>query len=212
MGVGKVRERPIIFNSEMVRAILDGRKTMTRRPLEPQPSCAKVELYSTSHWMRVPRQHKKRRIWVPTSNSGKVGIFERPYYVCPHGDEGDRWWVRETFNTYRPFTGDIDYDLNNVIVNYYASDNEKYRDRVEWRPSIHMPRWASRITLEITNVKVERLQEITEEDTRAEGIINPLGCLALNIFPAYLYSLYAKKSEYQWNNNPWVWVIEFKKI
>ncbi|CAA0348542.1 morphogenetic protein [Klebsiella pneumoniae] len=209
-------ERGMIFNGEMVRAILDGRKTQTRRIVKLQPDedgLAKVT----------------NGPWVDTSERN---------YRCPFGDVGDRIWVRETFQG--PL---FDYEQMEAYLEdssrfekpefcQYAADGghrPEYQDaddnlRHGWRPSIHMPRWASRIMLEITDVRVERLNAISEEDARAEGIIDggclncgepePCGCAnpepdATDAF-AYLWqSIYGQES---WNANPWVWVIEFKRV
>ncbi|HCB0080241.1 TPA: morphogenetic protein [Klebsiella pneumoniae] len=209
-------ERGMIFNGEMVRAILDGRKTQTRRIVKLQPDedgLAKVT----------------NGPWVDTSERN---------YRCPFGDVGDRIWVRETFQG--PL---FDYEQMEAYLEdssrfekpefcQYAADGghrPEYQDaddnlRHGWRPSIHMPRWASRIMLEITDVRVERLNAISEEDARAEGIIDggclncgepePCGCAnpepdATDAF-AYLWqSIYGQES---WNANPWVWVLEFKRV
>ncbi|MCG7803995.1 hypothetical protein MCV29_22820 [Enterobacter asburiae] len=192
-------ERGMIFNGEMVRAILDGRKTQTRRPVNP----------STANLLDLQGQypHKKYNI------------------SCPFGAIGDRIWVRETWAE----AGASAPDLKLYRANYPAHVPAHYENvppaqDVRWTPSIHMPRWASRILLEITDVRVERLNDISEEDARAEGIIDggclncgepePCGCAnpepdATDAF-AYLWqSIYGQEN---WNANPWVWVIEFNRI
>lgn len=192
-------ERGMIFNGEMVRAILDGRKTQTRRPVNP----------STANLLDLQGQypHKKYNI------------------SCPFGAIGDRIWVRETWAE----AGASAPDLKLYRANYPAHVPTHYENvppaqDVRWTPSIHMPRWASRILLEITDVRVERLNDISEEDARAEGIIDggclncgepePCGCAnpepdATDAF-AYLWqSIYGQEN---WNANPWVWVIEFNRI
>lgn len=190
-----MKERGMIFNGEMVRAILDGRKTQTRRTVKPQPDedgLAKVT----------------NGPWVDTSERN---------YRCPFGAAGDRIWVRETWARYN-------IDQNSHDIAYRATTPEDWPEDGRWRPSIHMPRWASRILLEITNVRVERLNAISEEDARAEGIIDggclncgepePCGCAnpepdATDAF-AYLWqSIYGQEN---WNANPWVWVISFKRV
>ncbi|MHB5484822.1 hypothetical protein ACYB82_21830 [Klebsiella pneumoniae] len=197
-------ERGMIFNGEMVRAILDGRKTQTRRPIKwKQTRFTEIgEREDGSHWP-----------W--SEDAEHVCDFWHP---CPFGAVGDRIWVRETWNKYGGLlTYRADHD--------WIDDMRKETVCIaKWVPSIHMPRWASRILLEITDVRVERLNAISEEDARAEGIIDggclncgepePCGCAnpepdATDAF-AYLWqSIYGQES---WNANPWVWVIEFERV
>ncbi|WP_438335272.1 hypothetical protein ACSYAE_09085 [Edwardsiella tarda] len=197
-----MKERPIIFNDEMVRAILSGTKTMTRRPVKPQPA-DDIRLY------QLPNPE---HIGYVSSIKHKFG--SRTTHLCPYGQPGDRLWVRETF-------GDC-----GVRFVYRADTDDGTACQVKrWTPSIHMPRWASRITLEITGVRVERLQDITEDDARAEGI-SPAGELLPEYPDAYLTprgglstvrvafrrlwkSIYGDTG---WNSNPWVWVIAFRRV
>ncbi|EPY6886561.1 hypothetical protein ACXEGV_004329 [Klebsiella quasipneumoniae] len=226
-------ERGMIFNADMVRAILDGRKTQTRRIMKPQPEpCPRG-----GHWW--PSNVFKTMLHVEDEmQNGKGGWGGLVGDACPFGDVGDRIWVRETFQG--PL---FDYDLMDNYCKdptpfekpefcvykadgvpapeFYDADDELH---CCWRPSIHMPRWASRILLEITDVRVERLNAISEEDARAEGIIDggclncgePEQCGCANPEPdatdafAYLWqSIYGQDN---WNANPWVWVIEFKRV
>ncbi|HDO6729046.1 morphogenetic protein [Klebsiella pneumoniae] len=198
-----MKERGMIFNGEMVRAILDGRKTQTRRIVKLQPDedgLAKVT----------------NGPWVDTSERN---------YRCPFGDVGDRIWVRETFQG--PL---FDYEQMEAYLEdssrfekpefcQYAADGghrPEYQDaddnlRHGWRPSIHMPRWASRIMLEITDVRVERLKSISDGDAIREGCsiadMKSGDCVA-DVFARLWASIYGAES---WNANPWVWVIEFKR-
>ena len=153
-----IKERPIIFNTEMVKAILDGRKTQTRRVIksQPTPEPDRFEYYG----------EKLGWGWLPTSKSGKIGIFTPPRYYCPYGKIGDRLWVRETWSH-----GCNDFGTNRFTVHYRADglDHKGHR----WSPSIFMPRKRSRITLEITDIRVERIQDISEQDAIAEGVIVP---------------------------------------
>ncbi|MDZ0181502.1 hypothetical protein [Klebsiella quasipneumoniae] len=217
-----MKERGMIFNAEMVRAILDGRKTQTRRIMKAQPS----EDFTPMN-MALEADYKAR--WYTPGIVDKDGYLqpagkevfgvanENEGYSCPFGAVGDRIWVRETWARYN-----IDQDSHDMA--YRATIPEDWPESGRWRPSIHMPRWASRITLEITDVRVERLNAISEEDARAEGIIDggclncgepePCGCAnpepdATDAF-AYLWqSIYGQES---WNANPWVWVIEFERV
>ena len=187
----KMRERPILFNSEMVKAILEGRKTQTRRVIKPQP-----EDFDGDNILWKGR-------W-------------KPLNVCPYGQVGDRLWVKETW-TPDIFTGKpLWYKANGI------PDSLK---NIRWKPSIFMPRWASRITLEITGLRVERLQEITEEDTIKEGIVMnnrpfegwywmPNIYSTTNPIVAFekLWDSLNAKREYSWEQNPWCWVLEFKRI
>ncbi|EPH3083548.1 ASCH domain-containing protein [Klebsiella pneumoniae] len=200
-----MKERGMIFNGEMVRAILDGRKTQTRRIMAPQPA-DDIE--------RCIFPNPEAIGW-KSSLRHKHGSTTA--HFCPHGKPGDLIWVRETWARYN-------IDQNSHDIAYRATTPADWPEEGRWRPSIHMPRWASRILLEITDVRVERLNAISEEDARAEGIIDggclncgepePCGCAnpepdATDAF-AYLWqSIYGQES---WNDNPWVWVISFERI
>lgn len=221
-----MKERGMIFNGEMVRAILDGRKTQTRRIMAPQPADD------------IERGIFPNPEVIGWKSSRRHKHGSTTAHFCHYGKPGDRIWVRETFQG--PL---FDYDLMDSYCKdptlfekpefcvykadgvpapeFYDADDELH---CCWRPSIHMPRWASRILLEITDVRVERLNAISEEDARAEGIIDggclncgepePCGCVnpepdATDAF-AYLWqSIYGQEN---WNANPWVWVIEFERV
>ncbi|HBQ8417721.1 TPA: morphogenetic protein [Klebsiella pneumoniae] len=227
-------ERGMIFNAEMVRAILAGRKTQTRRIMKVQPESNQLGLLlitdSTRH-SDIGRYH-----WAESNATGNY--VRSKLFACPFGAVGDQIWVRETFQgplfNYEQMDEYLEDSSKFEKPEFcqYAADGghrPEYQDaddnlRHGWRPSIHMPRWASRILLEITDVRVERLNAISEEDARAEGIIDggclncgepePCGCAnpepdATDAF-AYLWqSIYGQES---WNANPWVWVIEFKRV
>lgn len=211
-----MKERPVIFNGEMVRAILDGRKTQTRRTVSDRHL----------HLINVASQVGE----CYPLESGIDHANSQSYYRehCPFGHVGDRLWVRETFAAF-----DADWkhpgkphDLKdgpwpNVV---YPATVAKIPDGT-CRPSIHMPRWASRILLEITAVRVERLNRVSEEDARAEGVkpagemlpdypdtfLTPRGDFATAkvAFQRLWQSIYGEES---WSANPWVWVIEFKRV
>ena len=223
-----MKERPILFNSEMVRAILEGRKTQTRRVVKPQPG----------DFQRVVRSCDSPSGWgYARMISGVQNI------TCPYGQPGDRLWVRETFvieHNYNlgdydpPFQdgrpvkyhdAEIDTDPYWEQPHYRATDPtpefyivDDYDPGCSWKPSIHMPRWASRITLEITDVRVERVQDITDEGIMAEGFgYNQLredgrmknGFPIIDGFADLWDSINAKRG-YSWDLNPWVWAISFK--
>ncbi len=227
-----MKARPIIFSGEMVRAILRGEKTQTRR-------VAKKELW--------PIIDESARV------NGKPAINMLGYYMpCPYGEQGDRLWVRETwgivkdgklegfplFEYERPDTDSKDQwkqlaaceagrmTLNDGYVLRYRADGisvgraGKGKYAGKWRPSIHMPRWASRILLEVVSIRVERIQDISEEDAQAEGCrgvaygTGPNG--SEGVLPSIqMHSLWDKinaKRGYGWDVNPWVWVVGFKMI
>ena len=205
-----MKERPVIFNSEMVRAILDGRKTQTRRPI------------------KFPLLDKNMGCEL-AGNEFAGEVRAGNYSNVPFGQVGDRLWVRETWQG--PLVDEEhleDYRANVEKFQApqfceYAADGgarPEFCDlddnvRQGWRPSIHMPRWASRITLEITAVRVERLNDISEEDARAEGvepsqhIITPPEALYRVGLLKLWQSIYGEES---WSANPWVWVIEFRRV
>jgi hypothetical protein len=205
-----VQERPILFRAEMVRAILDGRKTQTRRVVKP----------ATIKLLEAARQAGE--VEYPPENAGDDKYIAQ---FCPHGQPGDRLWVRETFCTSRRTvnkpTGD--FQCNRVRGLWEFSI---FRERVmrpedyRWKPSIFMPRWASRIALEITGVRVERVQDISEKDAIAEGVRAPDArrwtCNA-KLTPqadafAVLWDSINAKRDYSWESNPWVWVISFNRV
>ncbi len=200
-----MRERPILFSEPMVRAILEGRKSMTRRVVKPQPQYTKMDEFLRA----CPAM-----------------------CACPYGLPGDRLWVRESFYCVdMPHYGDTP-----CLV--YADEYERYQKYdqtkphgIEERPcgfkfghhpSIFMPRWASRINLEITGIRVERLQDISEEDAKDEGCSGGVTTEShfgsnkafestpLSEFYNLWESINAKRG-FGWDKNPWVWVIEFKR-
>lgn len=215
-----MKERPILFKGDMVKAVLEGRKTQTRRVLKPRPDM-------------------QRGVWRWKPKAGwDVNVDHINAAMCPYGspyhDPSDRLWVRETFyqhgkwvkngktktgNQSWMFRGTKRYDLD---VRF--SDNppeiirpNKYR-RPGWykRPSIFMPRWASRILLEVTGVRVERVQDISEDDAMAEGVLdwvpnNLRGLSFVEIF-RHLWNSINIIRRFGWDNNDWVWVVEFKRI
>ncbi|HIC1652442.1 TPA: morphogenetic protein [Klebsiella variicola] len=203
----KITERGMIFNAEMVRALLDGRKTQTRRPV------------------KFP-VHDKNLGCELAGNELAGELSAGNYLNSEFGKPGDRIWVRETFQG--PL---FDFDLMDSYCKdstpfekpefcvykadgipapeFYDADDELH---CRWRPSIHMPRWASRILLEITDVRVERLKSISDRDALREGCstadMKSGDCVA-DVFARLWASIYGSDS---WNANPWVWVIEFKRV
>lgn len=152
-----MKERPILFSGPMVRAILDGRKAQTRRVIKQIP-------HKPVAHARV--NHQGFVEWVDTDGVAYTG--GKP---CPYGVVGDRLWVRETWKPTGLLAGAKPSETRACGHFAYAADAEQRRrdQHIRWRSSIHMPRWASRITLEVTGVRVERLQDISEDDATAEG-------------------------------------------
>jgi len=228
-----IKEYPILFTGEMIRAILAGNKTMTRRAVKPQPKGKTAEDFlDDDEWFKkafgglcLPR------------------IKDLPM-ECTYGQPGDRLWVRETFLqsmcSYQDITGEYESYFDREKVEY-AADGAIPRflrpDRVSspWmakRPSIHMPRWASRILLEVVSVRVERLQEISDGDAINEGVERlpdaPRFFHSYNFGPGNkskshceltakdsfrtLWDSINVKRGHPWESNPWVWVVEFKVI
>ncbi len=207
-----MKEHPIISKGEMVRAILDGRKTQMRRVIKPQPSRAVETVCNIGE-----------DIWDLTSTHAE-DFDARDQWKCPHGQPGDQLWVRETFQYVSDDNGPFKSREKGI---HFENDEERFRieylatmgSTIEWdppnfRPSIYMPRWASRITLEITDVKVERVQEITSQSVWFEGAPRN-GTESVqdqrDWFEKLWNSIYEKK-DFGFDKNPWVWVIEFKKI
>ncbi|HGE8482390.1 TPA: hypothetical protein ACGD7T_001223 [Serratia marcescens] len=228
-----MKERPVIFNGEMVRAILDGRKTQTRRVMKPQPE----PCYRGGHWW--PSNTFKTMLHIEEQmQNGAGGWGGLAGDACPFGAVGGRLWVRETF---MDLTGTgIEATTGKFEGFAYRTDTPagSYGDEVrkeyglKWTPSLHMPRKACRILLEITAVRVERLNDISEEDAKAEGVRaiennfgnGPAYCdyllpnlddtaewynRASDSFKSLWKSIYGEES---WHANPWVWVIEFSRV
>lgn len=195
--------KPILFNTEMVRAILDGRKSCTRRICKDANECTVPDMDYYDPDKRTYAVHN----YADEKHTDKLSIAERTCPICP----GDILYVRETWHK----------GLERYIYRANYSDTEKfYRDgkeiEMKWHPSIHMPKEAARIWLKVTDVRVERLQEITETQAQSEGCNSGLltgACTARGQFED-LWNSTIKKSDlarYGWNANPWVWVIEFER-
>lgn len=208
----EVRERPILFSAPMVRAILDGSKTQTRRVVKPQPSHRLVE----------PRVGLT--IGMDPADDGAVwydsdGINPGRPVRCPYGRPLDRLWVRESWATPTSYDAMSPSEAMAAMADrlpfgapqvwYRASTREHNQASHRWRPSIHMPRRISRITLEITEVRVERVQEISEEDARAEGVDRLF--TYRGVFQGLWNAINGPRG-YGWDANPWVWVLTFRRV
>lgn len=179
--------KPIIFSTEMVRALLDGRKTQTRRVIKPQPT--------TKTWEKYLQE-------------------EQPCYLNPYGQPGDVLWVRETWADLRGmgFGKEFAYRADSWCGDHEDSDSMRCRldYGVKWKPSIHMPRKAARLFLEITDIKVERVQDIDDDDAIDEGVGGNINEGPTAAF-AELWDTINAKRGYSWESNPWCWVIEFRR-
>jgi hypothetical protein len=195
--------RPILFSSEMVRAILAGQKTQTRRVMKPQPS-AQVYQYCSfnAFYPALPDDEH-----APNYNEEHRSLY---------GVTGDRLWVRENGWERPDRTDKMMREGADTWTRYqYDADDCDHDQLREWgwkrRPSIFMPRWASRIILEIVKVRVERVHDISHEDAIAEGMVYEYPVTEKTRYVSLWNSLNAKRG-FGWNVNPWVWVIEFKRI
>jgi len=250
-----VKERGILFSAPMIRALLAGTKTMTRRLLNPQP------VRSLPHTKPLPggdgswdihrpigwRWQKSKNFRVYVADMAEASFTENLARHCPYGVPGDRLWVRETwYDAFGRRPGEA-HEMNVDRFEDGSVDGIEYRathdcaaweagcqcnpdgdgKRSEWRPSIYMPRWASRLTLEVTSVRVERLQDITPEGVIAEGLgpfprcdcevcrMSSGMCPAdagvhLEEFAALWDSINGKRAN--WASNPWVWVVSFRRV
>ena len=236
---GIMKEHGMIFNGEMVRALLDGRKTQTRRPIK----------WKQTRFTEIGEREDGSK-WPWSEDAEHACDFWHP---CPFGAVGDRIWVRETFQGPLFYYDLMDsyckdptpfekpefcvYKADGVPApEFYDADDELH---CSWRPSIHMPRWACRILLEITDVRVERLNAISEEDAQSEGVHTEVwdqtvvarNYAAIDGFfqfwtedmPHYVEMNQLYRSSFRslwesiygaenWQANPWVWVIEFKRV
>ena len=207
-----MKERPIIFSAPIVRAILAGAKTQTRRLVRPQPEdrCPLVRDWGAAFRNYAPHKAYLGNVKMADGSWGRVQY----HYGLP----GDRLWVRETWGAWPHMMGGVQPETLR-----YRADGEYQNDRGtwRWRPSIHMPRWASRITLEITDVRLEQLQDISEADAVAEGckpirpelvqdgLIARPGRSAVEEFRLVWEEIHGGGS---WDANPFVWVATFRRI
>lgn len=210
-----IKERPILFSAPMVRAILEGRKTVTRRPVKATKAHADGFI-----------MFDHGNGWRPYNMFGDSEVdsegMEYPI-PCPYGQPGDRLWVRETwycdhFEVQQgPYLKPVDmHDLDQSREDgelVYAADGltPYEQEQPTWKPSIHMPRWASRILLEITDVRVERLQDISREGCIAEGPDLPVADHLDRAWHVQFQRLWESTGG-DWDTNPWVWVVEFKQV
>lgn len=246
----EIKERPILFSAPMVRAILEGQKTVTRRPVKggqiPTEGTS-VPVGDRQRWSAIGQRDPRYGFCVFGSTEAECAKELEEFAPCPYGKPGERLWVRETFallgnedgvcidwndrlikgdeqeaaRIYRASCDRADYGLWNIPDKAdWKPDTEDMLYEGAWRPSIHMPRWASRILVEITEVRVERLQEITYEQAVAEGVHRgPLREWsasdeggACHKYPVPAFRDLWQSTGGNWDANPWVWVVEFKQV
>lgn len=245
-----MKDRPILFSAPMVRAILTGTKSQTRRIVKPQPvpfvqhtpnrhptnrTAPYIDAYCGEKKTEAnPRGMSREWHWWTADNrlGDKVAL-------CPYGQPGDRLWVRETWRAHKAFDLAAPHELPKIDgVHYEADAKPLFWDYGKLRPSIHMPRWASRITLEITGVRVERLNDISEVDAKAEGLntvtkdgsLWKWGIADSDGLPgnddtgwhwqewecdprdAYSKLWESINGPDSWGANPWVWAVEFRRV
>lgn len=212
MAATAVREGPILFKGRLVRAILEDRKWQTRRVIKPQTTSGPHQIEDL------------------VTSKDALAAFIR--HKSPYGKKGDRLYVRETW---AGCCGRYAYQADGKVVGGFK---KSWLPTTRWRPSIHMPKRLSRITLEVTRIRVERIQQITEADAKAEGVQIPVtseGCPegkvkmlvrvgtpyrtdywnarhAYRAEFAYLWDSINKRRGYGWEKNPWVWVVDFRRI
>ena len=217
------KTRPIIMTAESVRATLAGRKTQTRRVIVPQPD--------QEYNLDPPVYRPEFCGWAhPIASTWDIEDGEAKLWRCPYGIPGDRLWVREKFITGWETDGDdVQYcdDAGNDLpkrvwfaadrdLDAWAMDDGPLVENIPWKPSIHMPRSLSRLTLEVVSIRVERVQEIGKADAISEGF-EKQPCLPIDPRDWYRsewHRINAKRAKgaYAWDKNPWVWVIEYKPL
>ena len=239
-----MKERPILFSGAMVRALLDGRKTQTRRVMKKQPYISRTnppqfsdvevgDLFICPDY--CPTTPVRGSVIAECKSIGTYHCMGQKTFAekhSPYGVPGDHLWVRESFwGCDMPGWGDqpcVVYEDEWRGKEYHAAEVRPYARRFGHIPGIHMPRDASRITLEVTGVRIERLQDISEADAIAEGLISVGGPLQTRMWEysstrggqfadprvAYrcLWDSLNSARGYGWDVNPWVWVVEFKRI
>ncbi len=220
-------ERPILFSGPMVRAILEGRKTVTRRPVMGGQIPRLEYPEQPEPWIAIAQHHPRYgfSVYGKTEEecAAKVGVFG----ACPYGQRGTRLWVRETWATDAQVDAIAPRNLSNGEPIYYPADGSLRQTGCSMitqgrnRPSIHMPRWASRILLEISSIRIEPLQSITAEQAEAEGVDASMCRQFLETSPSrheckaaaiHGFAGLWQSTGGDWDANPWVWVLEFRRI
>jgi hypothetical protein len=225
-----MKERPILMNGEMVRAILDGCKTQTRRPIKEVQELEVAENLGKSDWLfRTLCTSRYNGLWSDMPNDQFIEMY------CPFGVVGDRLYVRESFQVFNVVNNDVIETIKPrpeiCAIGYRATEEvraSKIGDKEftgPWRPSIHMPKWATRIWLEITGIQVVRLQEITPHQALCEGVSDEVSGIPDSILDEEKFkeSVYVNRfrsiwdkvyinNGFGWDVNPWVWAIHFRVV
>ncbi len=236
-----MKETPMLMCGEMVRATFEDRKTETRRVMKPQPPSWALPHLQVGKWHHFQGTHPQGKCGHDKCCCTAIGDDAMWTLGCPYGGCGDRLWVRETWAAWSSFESNgpdevegtskdlIEQGLCQAHISYRA-DHQTTANR--WRPSIFMPRWASRITLEITDVRVQRVQEISEDDAMAEGIVkqeeglflvpgvfqsfnktvNEWRVTAREAYGCLWDSLNSHRPGCSWSSNPFVWAIAFRRV
>jgi len=218
-------ERPILFSAPMVRALLDGSKTQTRRVMNPQPEPIPPDVQRM-------KPYDDSGYWWSCAKAQQMVSMHDAHCLSPYGFERDRLWVRETWmQLYDSGNGGLTCLVPSGEASQIALRRAKYRatDKppenfaAKWKPSIFMPRWASRITLEVAEVRCQRLQDISEEDAKAEGVEIANGHPELGAIigagPSYREGfaqlwreINGKRPGCAWSDNPWLWCVSFRRL
>lgn len=242
------RERPILFSGEMVRQVLAGQMTQTRRPMKPQPSFSYpgtarlvygVHPMSPSMFEGTPAEGliggKDRMGWLAEDWCGNVvGEAEADAFRCPYGEPGDRLWVREAWRApvnlddlspqgigakavdagYREPWSPVQYEADGTRDNWDRSPGLWPQETGRYRHARFMPRWASRLLLDVVSVRVERVQDISASDAVAEGVVDPAHAWDGNVhYPrARFAEVWRGTYGDSWHRNDWVWVVEFRRV
>lgn len=220
-----VRERPIIMRAAEVRAILDGRKTQTRRIIKPRP----VDVVGDGPAELVGEAHQWMRCDLASETLGRLPFWTRLHR--PFGSPGERLWVKEKHSLYKVLSTPA--KLHDATYCCFPDGSQKFKTGGyhhwnkpvsgnwpkghRWRPSIHMPRWASRLTLEIVSVRPERLNEISEADAKAEGVEPTPGTYVTEFALHGYVDSFARlwdslHGDGAFDLNPWIWRIEFRRV
>jgi hypothetical protein len=205
-----MKEHPIIFSTPMVQAILEGRKTMTRRIIKPQPECINNDLPKPMEDAIKELQILRKK----GLNTIRIGTGGFIFPDCPYGQPGDLLWVRETWKS-----SGFNAEYSTMVIVYKAGeykvcvmpDEYPLFMQNRWKPSIHMPKAAARIWLKVVNVRVERLQDISNEEARKEGVKEEDSVMG-DFRPGFLKIWDKIHGPESWNLNPWVWVVEFERV
>lgn len=231
-----MKERPILFSAPMVQAIREGRKTQTRRVVKGIPDNVTLHTYYGAYTDgrigSAPRQAIAHSLgWFVPEAGDLWPCNDKDRLRCPYGQPGDRLWVKETYRTYKSLDVLMPSRIEAGAGIEYAAGGSSILGREtlygtgKWRPSIFMPRKFSRILLEITRVRAERLQDISDEDLVAEGIksledyheavehASAIGC-GTGYIPKQIYERLwdSINGAGSWDANPWVWCVSFKRI